>query len=504
MGELYCSRIDYAVPYAIAVNCRIPEFEHDVSDRVPGDPGSYISSMSTYRSVLCTAASGGFWVLLVALMILPAFFVTRLFAGSTVASQGVILAWNKSPESAVTGYRIHSGSFTGRYDEVFDVKNVLQLAVFGMGAGDTNFFVAQSYAGSMAVSPYSAELRTVATRLLAVDTTPVGSTPAPGVTSVSQAYSTGLMLDVDWPTNRGSAFVNYRLFYGLSTNAMNEVVVTGGKPRVTLVGMKPATTYYFSARALVGTMGEVTLPSIGVFRTQSALNYRVERLSMTGSWPILTSGLTQLAAAGVSVTNSIPSDSATGASSSGSSSNNISLPSPWSSKDIGTVGGSSQASAGRFTITGEGTDIGGSEDQFQYVYQQASGDCTLVARLISLDNTNPLAKAGLMVRETLTPNSKHASILLSPMGGATFQWRSSSGGASSTVSSSSSQSPYWLKLVRAGDQFTGYTSLNGTAWVSMGSATVAMASSVSIGMAVTSHNDGILCTAVLDYLTPTP
>jgi hypothetical protein len=45
---------------------------------------------------------------------------------------------------------------------------------------------------------------------------------------------------------------------------------------------------------------------------------------------------------------------------------------------------------------------------------------------------------------------------------------------------------------------TGYTSSNGSAWTTVGSVTIAMASTVQIGLAVTSHDNSKLATASFD------
>jgi hypothetical protein len=64
--------------------------------------------------------------------------------------------------------------------------------------------------------------------------------------------------------------------------------------------------------------------------------------------------------------------------------------------------------------------------------------------------------------------------------------------------------PYWLKIVRSGNTFTSYRSPTGTNWVSLGSQTITMGANVYIGLGVTSHNDGTLCTATFDNVTATP
>jgi regulation of enolase protein 1 (concanavalin A-like superfamily) len=186
--------------------------------------------------------------------------------------------------------------------------------------------------------------------------------------------------------------------------------------------------------------------------------------------------------------------------------NIVGLPSPWQNQDVGTPGaaGSASYSAGTFTINANGNDIWDTSDNFHYVYQSLSGDCEIVAHVVSIENTNAWAKAGVMIRETLTGGSKHAMMVVTPGNGTSFQRRTTTDGASDdTTLGDGITAPYWVKIVRSGDTFTGYKSDNGSDWVSVGSATFSMASDVYIGMPVTSHSDGVLCTAEIDNVTVT-
>jgi hypothetical protein len=182
------------------------------------------------------------------------------------------------------------------------------------------------------------------------------------------------------------------------------------------------------------------------------------------------------------------------------------LLSPWLTKDIGTVGdvGGASYSNSKFNVAGSGADIWNTEDGFRYVYQTASGDCTVVARIVSMSNTDPWAKAGVMIRETLASNSKHASTFVTKGNGVAFQNRIDTGGASANVNTTGLAAPYWVKVKRVGSTFTSYSSPNGTTWTVLGSQTITMGANVYIGLAVTSHNDGDLCTAVFSNVTATP
>jgi hypothetical protein len=62
-----------------------------------------------------------------------------------------------------------------------------------------------------------------------------------------------------------------------------------------------------------------------------------------------------------------------------------------------------------------------------------------------------------------------------------------------------------VRLVRQGNIVTGYNSPDGINWTLRGSVTLSsLPSTVYIGLAVSSLNDGLLGTAVFDNVTHTP
>ncbi|HLP78828.1 MAG TPA: hypothetical protein VK327_18145, partial [Candidatus Paceibacterota bacterium] len=176
----------------------------------------------------------------------------------------------------------------------------------------------------------------------------------------------------------------------------------------------------------------------------------------------------------------------------------------WQHQDIGSVGKTGSASYGTslFTVIGAGADIWGNADAFNFAYLPATNNCTLIARVASLDNVNVWSKAGLMIRESLNANSVNAFIAVTPSNGVTFQYRSTTGGTSANNNAAGLTAPYWVKLVRSGNVFTGYRSTDGTNWTQQGSATtIAMAANVYVGLAVTSHNASTNCTAAFDNVS---
>jgi regulation of enolase protein 1 (concanavalin A-like superfamily) len=176
------------------------------------------------------------------------------------------------------------------------------------------------------------------------------------------------------------------------------------------------------------------------------------------------------------------------------------LPSPWVNRDIGGVAaaGSASYANGTFTVNASGADIWGTADEFRYVYRQLSGNGVITARVSSLTNTNSWAKAGVMIRETLNANSKHATTVITPGQGVSFQRRTSTGGTSASTTRASVTIPEWVRLERNGTTFTAWHSDNGTSWTQIGSATISMGTTVYVGLAATSHSDGVVTTAKFD------
>jgi hypothetical protein len=163
---------------------------------------------------------------------------------------------------------------------------------------------------------------------------------------------------------------------------------------------------------------------------------------------------------------------------------------------------------GTYTMTASGADIwavnGVEADEFHFAYKTLTGSGTIVAKVQSVENTNAWAKAGVMIRESLNPNSAHAFACVTPGSGVSFQRRPGTDQTSLDTTTAAITPPYWVKLERSiSGNFTAYTSANGTTWTLQGTELIPMGSNVYIGLALTSHDAALTCQAVFSNVTTT-
>ena len=176
-----------------------------------------------------------------------------------------------------------------------------------------------------------------------------------------------------------------------------------------------------------------------------------------------------------------------------------------------SVGSFVEGPAGTYTMTGSGADIwavnGVEADEFHFAYKMLTGAGSIIARVDSVENTNAWAKAGVMIRETLDPDSAHAFACVTPGNGVASQYRPTTGGTSGNFNQSGLTAPYWVKLERGiSGLFTVSHSADGTDWQPVSGATaqnIAMGSNVYIGLALTSHDAARTSQAVFSNVTIT-
>ncbi|MEO5712130.1 MAG: alginate lyase family protein, partial [Luteolibacter sp.] len=81
-----------------------------------------------------------------------------------------------------------------------------------------------------------------------------------------------------------------------------------------------------------------------------------------------------------------------------------SITSGFSDAEMGgaSPAGNSSYSGGTWTVQGSGINIWGSSDICHFTYQAVTGDCAIIAKVESVQNTSVYARAGVMIRTSLS------------------------------------------------------------------------------------------------------
>lgn len=160
------------------------------------------------------------------------------------------------------------------------------------------------------------------------------------------------------------------------------------------------------------------------------------------------------------------------------------------------VGSFTEAPAGTYTITASGEDIWNDSDQFHFAYRQYTGAGAIIAKVESVQNTHPFAKAGIMIRDTLDPDSINTALLITPENGVRFQYRTATGGTTDREFVDGITAPQWVQLERTlGGIIRAYYSSDGITWEQLPIKTITMSTPIYIGLAVTSHDAELTCQA---------
>ena len=214
------------------------------------------------------------------------------------------------------------------------------------------------------------------------------------------------------------------------------------------------------------------------------------------------------------------------------------LPEPWQHQDIGSsqvgkpvptvpaekfgknplfglsgqLAGTTKHADGVFTLQGT-MDIWGPMDGGQFVWQPVQGDFVFVARVASIENPgqNKHAKASLCIRESLDGGACRVAQCITAVDGTQFLYRETDGKTirvnltadATKPSVPKDKFPCWLKLVRQGNEFTGYESIDGETWWLTGTIKIDLKADALIGLASTSHTTDSLTTSVFDHVTLT-
>ena len=155
------------------------------------------------------------------------------------------------------------------------------------------------------------------------------------------------------------------------------------------------------------------------------------------------------------------------------------------------------ATAGTYRVTGSGANIWGAEDAFHYVWTRRSGDLHASATVEWVgEGVDPHRKAGLMIRQNLTPGSPYADVVLHGDGLVALQYRDTQDGPTHEIRSNVAGASR-LRLEREGEYV--YFSVAGADGVlrhAGGNYRIAFDAPYHVGLAVSAHNDSVAETAI--------
>ena len=190
-------------------------------------------------------------------------------------------------------------------------------------------------------------------------------------------------------------------------------------------------------------------------------------------------------------------------------------PADWIAHDLTpslTQRGQSSVLNNTYTLTGMGAGYTSTADGAHAMVRPVSGNCTIVARLTSLNGAaSPLA--GVTIRDSEYRGARRAVLGYNPTVGLQFRTRTAAGSTDTVATQSGITPPVWLKLDRdattnniTASYASDVSGAPGT-WTQVGTPTVIAMDSLgiaNIGLTATGTSTTFTTTAVFDNVTPTP
>ncbi len=179
------------------------------------------------------------------------------------------------------------------------------------------------------------------------------------------------------------------------------------------------------------------------------------------------------------------------------------LPAPW----LASGHGSAMFDGSVFTLE--------AADRMQFAYCPVSGDRAITGRFVPQVSAQS-SKMGVAMRAGLAADSPQVALLLAPsLRGADRErpdWHASmvQDGREIGVSPSLGapyvtwgrlMQPYWLKLERSGNRFTGFISADGETWTKVAETTAALPSRSFAGLAASSSQANVTTTVMFDHVS---
>lgn len=171
-----------------------------------------------------------------------------------------------------------------------------------------------------------------------------------------------------------------------------------------------------------------------------------------------------------------------------------------------SVGGSAVVAGGTYTVYGAGDNVEGTTDQGTFTWWPINNgsNCTIIARVVSQQNTYLGATAGVMIRESSANNVRRGYMAATPGRGFEFHSRTTVGGSDDRVNTIPAK-PLWVRLQRSGALIRAYQSGDGLAWSQVSTnLDLGFGPEVLAGLTVSAQAEGSLATAAIDNVSLSP
>jgi uncharacterized repeat protein (TIGR03806 family) len=178
------------------------------------------------------------------------------------------------------------------------------------------------------------------------------------------------------------------------------------------------------------------------------------------------------------------------------------LPTEWTKLSIGEHAAAADATwrKGTFYLHSQCHDCWENTDATLLAHAAPSTSGQITARVVSMTPTDAWAKAGIMIRESDAPNSRHAMMVVTPGQGSAFQHRTEAGSGTNHQPGPAVTAPYWLRLHWAAQRVQASVSVDGKTWQTVGQTTIPFEGPVKPGLCLSGHNTTEMADAAFDQV----
>jgi TolB protein len=174
--------------------------------------------------------------------------------------------------------------------------------------------------------------------------------------------------------------------------------------------------------------------------------------------------------------------------------------------DVGEVSRPAEAAyepaTGTYTVSASGDDIWAGRDAFGFVWKAATGDVAISARIeLQGNDGHAHRKAGLMLRQSMAPDSAYADVVVHGDGLTSLQYRAVAGGPTREVQCAR-QPASAVRLEKRGDYvLLQLADINGRFEASGCTIKVPLRGAFYAGLVVCAHDNATIATAKFRYVS---